>query len=293
VHNWPYLTFDSSLYEKKKNTVFTKSALEALKKIVCHSGLKEIRIINNLYVKGNEEKWDENHYAFNNNGPELLYSLLSRNSSNSLKIDFKLQGWIPPVNFFFQIEDKSFDMIKKIQETAEVCDSVSFGKLDLSRNKGGTKRLFKHKNPLSLINHDYQFKFVKMMCNIALTHSAHTISLRDLGLLDKELALILNEIQQFDKSTLQHLDLYGHGLEKAAVESLSKWLQSDTTCIKTLDLGLGVAEDQLDILIVALKNNKSLEKVVIGDDCIPEDHPIKKDKRVSVVKRTFFAEYNV
>jgi hypothetical protein len=246
-----------------------------------------------LYVKGNEEKWDENHYAFNNNGPELLYSLLSRNSSNSLKIDFKLQGWIPPVNFFFQIEDKSFDMIKKIQETAEVCDSVSFGKLDLNRNKGSTKRLFKQKNPLSLIKHDYQFKFVKMMCNIALTHSAHTISLCDLGLLDKELALIINEIQQSDKSTLQHLDLDGHRLEKAAVESLSKWLQSDTTCIKTLDLGFEIPEDQLDVLTIALKNNKSLEKVVIGVECIPEDHPIKKDKRVSVVKKTSFARYNV
>jgi hypothetical protein len=284
VHNWPYLTFDSSV---KENKVFINDGIEVLKKIVCHSGLKEIRIINETYINYDENEWDENHYAFNNNGPELLYSLLSRNSSNLLKIDFNLHGWFPPVNFFFQIEDKSFDMIKKIQEIAEGCGSVSFGKLDLSRFELDSYRLFNRKNPLSLINRDYQFKFVKMMCNIALTHSAHTISLRGLGLLDKELALIINEIQQSDKSTLQHLHFGDLSLEKAAVESLSTWIQSNTTCIKTLHLGLGIPEDQLDVLTIALKNNKSLEKVVIGDDYMPEDHPIKEDKRVRVVLGTF------
>ena len=283
VHNWPYLTFDSSL---KENTFFSVSGIEVLKKIVRHSGLKEIRIISKMCSNDYGKNWDDNHNKFNYIGLQLLASVLSRNSSNSLKIDFNLHGWIPPVNFFFQMD---YEVIKKIQEIAEGCDSVSFGNLDLSRFELDSNKLFDPTYRLSIGTYplrnefrDYQFKFVKMMCNIALTHSAHTISLCDLGLLDKELALIINEIQQSDKSTLQHLDLDGHRLEKAAVESLSKWLQSDTTCIKTLDLGFEIPEDQLDVLTIALKNNKSLEKVVIGEDYMPEDHPIKEDKRVRV-----------
>jgi hypothetical protein len=230
--------------------------------------------------------WDDTHNRFNYIGLQLLALVLSRNSSNSLKIDFNLHGWIPPVNYFFQMD---YEVIKKIQEIAEGCDSVSFGNLDLSRFELDSNKLFDPTYPLSIGTYplrnefrDYQFKFVKMMCNIALTHSAHTISLSGLNLSDKELGLILDEIQRCDKSTLQHLDLGEHSLEKAAVRSLSKWLQSDTTTIKTLNLGFGIPEDQLDVLTIALKNNKSLEKVVIGEDYMPEDHPIKEDKRVRV-----------
>ncbi len=73
VHNWPYLTFDSSL---KENTIFTNRGLKALKKIVCHPGLKEIRIINNLPENNSQDI--KNFQACIINGLELLCSLLSR-----------------------------------------------------------------------------------------------------------------------------------------------------------------------------------------------------------------------
>ena len=280
VHNWPYLTFDSSY---PKNKILTNNSIEAIRNIVGHPELKEIKIINKMYFVYNYKEWNENEQTFNNNGLELLYSLLSRNNSDSLKIDFNFHGWIPPINYLFQIEDKSFDLIKKIQERAEGCASVSFGKLDLSRIEIRSKILFKNTNPLSFINRDYQFKFVKMMCNVALSHSAHTISLAGLKLLDEELALIINEIQRCDKSSLQHLNLSGNFFEKLSVDSLSKLLQSEITCIKTIDLSrTWMDEDKIDVLSETLKNNHSLELIVIDDEYLPVDHPINEDKRLQV-----------
>ena len=97
---------------------------------MCHPDLREIRIINNLPEKN--YKVNENFLACNNNGFELIYSLLSRKSVNPLKVDFMFKNWIPPENLKFQLKGKSLDLIKKIQKRASQCDSVIFGEIDLS-----------------------------------------------------------------------------------------------------------------------------------------------------------------
>jgi len=65
-------------------------------------------------------------------------------------------------------------------------------------------------------------EFVKIMCNIALKHSAHTISLAGFYLSDEDLGSILDEMQLYDNSSLQHLDLSTNRLLGHAVENLAE-----------------------------------------------------------------------
>jgi hypothetical protein len=278
VHNWPYLTFDSSL---KENTVFTNRGLEALKKIVCHPDLREIRIINNLPEE--TYKNNKNYLICNNNGLELIYSLLSRESTSPLKVDFVYKNWMPQEKSKFQLQDIPLDLIKKIQKRASKCDSVIFGEIDLSRKFIDSLILF-GSDMSSTSSRDYQYEFIKMMCNIGLTHSAHTISLKDLFFSGDQLILILDEIQICDKSSLQHLDLSGNRFGKAAAERLGTLLQSENTCLKTLKLNnTNMFIDEFDILAEILKTNRSLELVEIKEIIyLRKDHPIRNDKRVII-----------
>ena len=279
VYHWPYLTFDCSL---QKNTTFTNRGLELLKKIVSHPGLKAIRIINNLPKECINPSKD--FRVCNNNGLEIIYALLSRKNTEPLKVDFIFNNWVPPLNSRGQLKDKSLDLKNKIQARENNCESFGFGELDLSRSTTAyyAKAIYS-RDLISPQQWEYRLNFSKMMCNIALFYSAHTISLKGLSFFDKQLALILNEIQQSDKSTLQHLDLRGNSIENYAIKSLSKWLQSDTVCIKTLNLkSTRMLEDKIDILYGALKNNHSLESVEIDNIFMPLDHPIREYSRVKI-----------
>ena len=282
VHNYPYLTLDCSYVIDVKN--FINQGLQVLNKIVCHPGLKEIRIISNPSCIGSQRI--DKYLAYNNIVLELIYSLLSRESSDPLKVDLIFNNCQPPVDSKFKIDKNSFELIEKIQNRADKCESVIFGNLDL-RNR---KYIFMDRsdviNRLNTIhNLEYQFKYVKMMCNIALTHSAHTISLVDLKLFDIELGLILHEINLCNKSSLQNLYLHKNDLDESAFDSLSVLLQSENTSLKTLKIFGGYIFDKsLDILEEALKNNHSLELIEIKTLKYKRDHPIRNDKRVRITK---------
>ena len=268
VHNWPYLTFDSSL---KENTIFTNRGLKALKKIVCHPGLKEIRIINNLPENNSQDI--KNFQACIINGLELLCSLLSRKSASSLKVDLIFKNWEPLFYSNYQFKDKALGLIKEIKYRGDSCGSVIFGEMDLSTVNS------------SYMDFIYKTEFIKIMCNIALTHSAHTISLAGFYLSYEDLGSILDEMQLCDNSSLQHLDLSTNRLLVHAVENLAEWLKSDKTRIKNLILNhmQHITFHDLDILYDALKNNNCLELVVLDDRIQAEvlrDHPIRKDERV-------------
>jgi len=280
VHNWLYLTLDSSL---RKNTVFTNRGLEALKKIVCHPDLKEVRIINNLPAK--KCKYIKNYQTCINNGLELIYSLLSRKESNPLKVYFETNNWLHPFDSYYPINETSFDLIKKIQDSPDNCSGLTFTAIWLSQNDHvRTANFFPEDDPIKIQNKDYQFECVKMMCNIALKHSASTIDLAKLKLSDSELGLMLDEILLCDKSSLHYLDLSGNTIGESAVESLSALLQSKNTCLNFLLLcDVKISIDAVDILAVALKNNFSLKSVFIYASAIAADHPIRNDKRVKLI----------
>ncbi len=269
VHNWPYLTIDSSL---KENTVFTNRGLKVLKKIVCHPELKKVRIINNLPENNSEDI--KNFQDCINNGLELLYSLLSRKSASSLKVDLIFKNWEPLFHSNFQFKDKAIGLIKEIKNRDDSCGSVIFGEMDLSTVSNSSYMDFKYKT-----------EFLKIMCNIALKHSAHTISLAGFYLSDEDLGSILDEMQLYDNSSLQHLDLSANHLLGHAVENLAEWLKSDKTRIKNLILNRMnyILFSELDILADALKNNNYLELVVLDDSLQFEfliRHRIRKDERV-------------
>jgi hypothetical protein len=278
VHNNPYLTFDCSYVISKEN--FTNQGLQVLKKIVCHPDLRGVRIISNPRAQISER--NDKYVAYNNIGLELLYSLLSRESATPLKVDFILNNCEPPIDTKFRINENSFELIKKIQNRADRCESVIFGKMDLSRSKFMLYEDFDVFGDSSINNRDYQFKYIKMMCNIALTHSAHTISLVDLMLLDSELVLIFDEIMLCDKSSLQHLDLGRNEIDASAAESLGVLLQSESASLKILNLdGVYLSGEGLNILAEALKTNLSSELIVILTALDRNvDHPIRNDKRV-------------
>ena len=278
VHSWPYLAFDCSYELNKEN--FTNRGLKVLKKIVCHPALKEIRIFSNLLDQVSEG--NKSYLAYHNNSLELIYSLLSRKSSNPLKVDLMFKNWVPPLNSKFEINENSFELIEKIQNRADKCEGVNFGRIDLSRNKYISFNLFVNNyQPKIIQNRDYQFKFVKMMVNIAVTHSAYAVSLSGLNLLDEEVAVIIDHINTYDKKSLQHLDLSGNHIGAIGIKNIHAWLSSGNTSINTLDLqNTSMVEDDIDILYVALNNNNSLELIKINDSYLPEDHPIRKDERV-------------
>ena len=222
VHNWPYLTLDCSF---RKKTIFTNRGLQALKKIVCHPDLKGVRIINNLPDKISDDF--NNFQTCINNGLELIYSMLSRNKSNPLEVNFETNNLLYPYDYSHQINKTSFDLIKKIHDSPDNCSALTFGHLWLRQYDHFFKPFFgAGHNRRSMRNNDYQFNCVKMMCNIALTHSVRSISLANLKLSDSELGLILDEIQLYDKSSLQDLDLSGNHIDESVVESLSVLLQS-------------------------------------------------------------------
>jgi hypothetical protein len=275
VHNFPYLTLDCSHAINNEN--FTNQGLQVLKKIVRHPSLKEIRIISNLPEKISEG--NENFIGRNNKGLELIYSLLSRKGASPLKVDLTFNNCQLPLDSEFKINENSFELIKKIQNRADKCESAIFGRVDLSRSKNINLNLF-GSNPIH--NGEYQFQYLKMMCNIALTHSAHTISLASLKLSDSELGLILDEIQLCDKSSLKNLDLSRNDIKECAANSLSILLQLEKTNLKTLILNcIYISDEAFDILAVALKNNHSLELIVIKNVLARKfDHPIINDKRV-------------
>lgn len=87
---------------------------------------------------------------------------------------------MPPEQSIFQVNEKSLDLIKKIQSRYDNCSSVTFGEIDLSREfHMSLIRFSRDIGSISSPNREYQFQFVKMMCNIGLMHSMHTISLKD------------------------------------------------------------------------------------------------------------------
>ena len=277
VHSYPYLTVDFSC---QKNIKFTNRGLEALKKIVSHSGLQEIKIICNL--PANNQGVNESFTDYSNNFVELIVSLLSRKSSSPVKVDFIFKNWVPPLNSKNELEDKSFDTIKKIQKKANTCDNVIFGEINLSHNIWNTPPYLLNFNPWEKCLSKYRLNFIKMMCIIAVTHSAHTICLKNQGFFHAEVSLILNEITKFDKSSLRHLDLSGNQLRKATVERLGALLQSENTCLKTLKLNdCAINREELDILNEAFKRNQSLELVEIKNfDFLHHDHPMRDTKKV-------------
>lgn len=274
VHNWPYLTFDSSC---EKNRKFSENGVQALKNIVSHPRLQEIRIINT--VMDRFMYYTDIFQAPNNNGPELLYSLLSRESSSSLKVDFNFKNWLPPLNANFEFNKKSLDTINEIQSIAQRCHNVSFGKLNLSRQP--KSKGFCDLGSTIEHNREYQLQFLKMMCNIGLLHFAQSISLVGLYLYDEELVLILNEIQKYDKQSLLHLDLSANYVGEFAAKKLSAWLQTENISLKTLKLNsMNLCDNHLSILEQALKNNSSLELIEIKLNDVLSNHPITNDKRV-------------
>jgi hypothetical protein len=154
--------------------------------------------------------------------------------------------------------------------------------MDLSRSKFMPNEDFDVFGDNSINNRQYHFNYIKMMCNIALTHSAHTISLVDLMLLDRELGLIFDEIMLCDKSSLQNLYLSRNEIDASAAENLSVLLQSENANLKILNLdGVYLSNEGLNILAEALKNNQSSELIVILTGRAHNlDHPISNDKRV-------------
>jgi hypothetical protein len=278
VHNYPYLTLDFSYEINNEN--FTNQGLQVFKKIVCHTGLKGVRIISNPHTQISE--FNDKYLSYNNIGLELIYSLLSRKSSTPLKVDLLFTNGEPTLDTKIKLNENSFELIEKIQNRADKCESVIFGKIDLSRSKHMPYENFDIFGDNSISNRGYQFKYIKMMCNIGLTHSAHTISLVDLMLLDTELGLIFDEIMLCDKSSLQNLDLGRNEIDESAAESLSVLLQSGNASLKILNLnGIYISDEGLNILAEALKNNHSLELVNITNVYFSKAlHPIKNDKRV-------------
>ena len=279
IHDWPYLTLDCSF---RKKTIFTNRGLQALKKIVCHPDLKGVSIINNLPDKISDDF--NNFQTCINNGLELIYLMLSRNKHNPLKVDFETNNLLYPYDSSHQINETSFDLIKKIHDSPDNCSGLTFGHLWLRQYDHFFKPLFDIRdNRRSMRNNDYQFNCVKMMCNIALTHSVRSISLANLKLSDSELGLILNEIRLFDNSSLRYLYLSGNHIDEFVVESLSALLQSKNTCLKYLEFGhRDISVDALNILAAALKNNRSLVSVDINVSSLVADHPIRNDKRVKL-----------
>jgi hypothetical protein len=247
---------------------------------VSHSGLQEIRIISNL--PANNQGVNESFTAYSNNCLDLIYSLLSRKSSTPVKVDLIFKNWLPPLNSKNELEDKFFDTIKKIQNKANRCDNVIFGEINLIYKTWDTPVTSLNFNPFDTRLLKYQFNFIKMMCNIAVTHSAHTICLKCLGLFDADISLILNELIKFDKSSLRHLDLSRNHIEKATAQSLITLLQSEKTFLNTLKLNdCAIRHDELDILNEEFKRNQSLELVEIKNiDFLPHDHPIRDTKKV-------------
>jgi hypothetical protein len=283
VHNWTYLTFDCSL---QNNTLFTNNGIEVLKKIVLHPNLKGLRVIHTLPDKIID--WNEDYQAFNNNGLDIIYTLFSRGNSDQLNIDLIFNNWLPPFNSTDHLNHKSFKSLEEIKDSADRCSSIVLGEINLSRfvntlgNVKIKKSLEEHLGSTS--SKEFQFKFVKIMCNIALTHLAHSISLEGLNLSDRELGLIINEIQFYDQLSLQHLNLSGNQIGEVAFTNLITWLQSDKTRIKTLIINSrDLTHYELDLLHGELKNNQSLESIEIRINFDSSDHPITKDKRVKIL----------
>ncbi len=290
VYHWPYLTFDCSYQEEKnkkgdlEDIKFTKRGLKLMNKIVCHPNLRELRVIS----KQTEEcDMSESIRVRNNNGLVLIYSLLSRESPDPLMVDFIFNNWVPPFTSKFRDKNGFLDLIKKTQDRADSCNSIRFGEIDLSRgvdaNFFADIRKLDHKTPQQK---KFRFNFVKMICNIALSHFAHTISLRGLFFSDERLALLLNEIQLCDKSSLQHLDLRGNYIKEDAFQSLIELLKSENICLKTIKLSYaGMPKDKITILADALKNNFTLELVEIYAGENPINLPAINDERIKIIKK--------
>ena len=281
VCEWPYLTIDCS-YNKSQ---YSDRGLEALKKIVAHPELKRLRIINTMPDKIGGLGFE--YHKQNDKNLNLIYSMLSREDNDSLKVDVNFRNWLPPQVPLITVIDRSFEPIKKIQSIASNCDNLIFGELNLSRNIEISLYLF-HLNQMPWAKQQikYQNQFVKMMCNVAVSHYAHTISLAGLKFDDEDLAMIINEIKDCNKSNLQHLDLSGNDIDESAAESLSALLQSENTCLKTLLVNnRDISDNAYNILTVALKNNHSLELVDIRNAFpIVANHPITNDKRVKLTQ---------
>ena len=153
IHDWPYLTLDCSF---RKKTIFTNRGLQALKKIVCHPDLKGVSIINNLPDKKSDDF--NNFQTCINNGLELIYLMLSRNKSNPLEVDFKTNNLLYPYDYSHQINETSFDLIKKIHDSPDNCSAMTFGRLWLRQYDHFFKPFFgAGHDRRSMRNNDYQF----------------------------------------------------------------------------------------------------------------------------------------
>jgi hypothetical protein len=256
-----------------------------MEKFLHHPDLRGVRIINKLPEFS--FMGDDLYRASNDSGLELIYSLLSRKNFNPLKVDFIFNNWMPPFDSSYQINEKPFDLIKKIQDSADNCSGLKFGEVNLNRTPKIVRCHFiRGDHPISIQAKDYQFKFVKMICNIALTHFAHTIYLEGLRLSAVELGLILDEIRLCDKTSLHHLDLGRNDIDESAAKSLSALLQSESTNLKTLKLNQSYMSDEaFDIIAIALKNNHSLKLIEIKNaHDLKFVHPIRNDERVRLSK---------
>ena len=291
VHEWPYLTVDCSY----KENLFSARGLKAVNDILFHPGLQGARIINNL--PANDADWNQDHHVCNYYGLELIHTLLSKKSSSPVKVDFFFNNWMPPLQYKdqlkdksinnFQLNEKSIDRIKEIQDRSDGCESVIFGEINLTRSQEAYAfAMLFGRDQCTLIQDEYRFNFAKMMCKIALQHSAHTISFAGFVLGDSEVGLILDEIQKFDDKNLQHLDLSGNHIGCTAANKLSVWLQSEDIFLKTLKLdGLACKSEEFAILEKAIKKNNSLELVEIKDVlAFVADHSILNDKRVRLTQ---------
>ena len=287
VHNWPYLTFDSShTYEPSlsKYPLFTNRGIEALKKIVCHPKLQEVRIDNSFWV--DVEYQNKEIRASNNNCMELLYELLSRKSSVPLKVDIDFFNWAPPYNSNFQINEKSFNLLGKIVDKANKCKNLTFGMVNIDRiNELSLPYIGEFQNLFRSPDREYQHRFVLMMCAITLSHSAEEISINGVGLSDGEMEYVVAKIHQFDKSTLQYLDLSGNYISEATFPALARYIQSKETCLNTLKLNKTFRWDRnIKVFLKALKKNHSLQLVELSLSEVPHNHPIRNDKRVRLTE---------
>ena len=283
VHNYPYLTCDSS-YEKNRKH-FTEKGIKALKQIVRHPDLKGLRIINNLPEDVLE--WEDAYQACNKNGLELIESLLSRENSNPIKVDFEFKNWMPPLDSEYKIKEEIFDRILEIQKKGKWYSGVTFGEINLSRShRIGECYHFERINSISSQSIEYQFMFVTMMCNIGITHSAHTISIAGLKISQYHLDFIIDVIRKCDKQNLKHLDLSRNNIVRAPAKALKRLLESENICLKTLKLNdSNMNEDALHFISKALANNTSLELIEMPNHHLLSKYgTIKNDKRVKITE---------
>ena len=90
-----------------------KFRLEILEEIMLHPDLKGLRIINNIPDK--IDGMGHEYFKQNDKNLNLIYSLLLRESKDSLKIDINFKNWVTPIAPVITIFDEYFEPIKKFK----------------------------------------------------------------------------------------------------------------------------------------------------------------------------------